>query len=208
MDSRTVHTDRVTALAGRRTRTRPSTPWRNLRRRILSIVQRAGIAARLRDLAVHRASTRFTHGLLLALLVCAKRMSDASQSVRARSAAMSWSQRNCSRWSGLHRCSPAHPRRAHGWPSRTCSGPSPHAALREAFTIAAQLPAAARPSLSRAAGALPADQRQAGHTRREHQARLQPLPGQAATLSGLRRAHQHRRQKRWRQGKPDAENDR
>jgi len=87
--------------------TRPSTPWRSLRRRILSIVRRAGIAARLRDLAVrwgqHAGRPAFCCSRCWPW---AKRVSDASHSVRARSAATSWSQRNCSRWSGLHRCSP------------------------------------------------------------------------------------------------------
>ena len=72
-----------------------------------------------------------------------------------------------------------------------------HAALREAFAAPAPvLPAADRRPDPGPSRAVRRDQRQAGHTGRQHRAEPRPLPGQAAPLPGHRSADQRRNRKR------------
>ncbi len=62
-----------------------------------------------------------------------------------------------------------------------------HAATRGVHAPVPRLAAADRPAHPGSSGAVRRDQRQAGQTAREHRAQSQPLPGQAAPLSGHRR---------------------
>ena len=67
-----------------------------------------------------------------------------------------------------------------------------HAALREAFTSCPGRPAADRHAHCGPAGGIRRDQRQAGHTHRQHRPDPQPLPGQDAPPPGRRSADQRR----------------
>ena len=76
--------------------------------------------------------------------------------------------------------------------SRNCSRPSAMRRCARRSSSAAGRPAAHRHARRGSAGAIRRDQRQAGHTHRQHRPDPQPLPGQDAPLPGHRGADQRR----------------